>query len=61
MPKGEIIVVNGVRYKAVEDDLTDTESACSLCDYKKDMGTCYAFCCEMELYSCHFKRLDSCK
>ena len=69
MPKGEIIEVNGVRYEAVEDDpfaLVMGEfgkwRVCDLCDYKKDHKEgCDAFCCEMGLYNCHFKRLESCK
>lgn len=59
MPKGQVIEVNGVRYEAVEDDRTPVFEACDNCDYKKDHnGKCDAFCCEMELYGCHFKRLD---
>ena len=62
MPKGQVIEVNGIRYESVEDsDLPNGTNPCGLCDYKKDMGRCYAFCCEMELYGCHFKRLDKCK
>ena len=63
MPKGQVIEVNGIRYEAVADYRTPYfESACDYCDYKKDHnGECDAFCCEMELHNCHFKRLDSCK
>lgn len=63
MPQGQVIEVNGVRYEAVEDDPHEPIiSGCSLCDYKKDHKEgCGAFCCEMGLYGCHFKRLDSCR
>lgn len=59
MPKGLIIEVNGVRYEAVEDIDTPVFTSCSVCDYKEDRnGDCGAFCCEMDLYDCHFKRID---
>ena len=60
MPQGQVIEVNGVRYEAVEDDPHEPIiGGCSLCDYLDDHNNiCGAFCCEMELYGCHFKRLD---
>lgn len=67
MPQGQVIEVEGIRYEAVEDSYVDVEDdprtmvweSCAACDYKKDhKGRCGAFCCEMELYGCHFKRLD---
>lgn len=63
MPQGQIIEVNGIRYEAVEDDpLSPIPEGCRICDYEKDNnGKCWAFCIEMGLNNCHFKRLDSCK
>lgn len=60
MPKGQVIEVNGVRYEAVEDEpFSPIIEGCSMCDYKEEHnGICNAFCCEMELYGCHFKKLD---
>lgn len=60
MPQGEVIRIQGIRYEAVEDEpCAPTIEGCSICDYKKDHnGNCGAFCCEMGLYGCHFKRLD---
>lgn len=60
MPQGQVIEVNGIRYEAVEDEWSAPIcGGCDACDYKKDHNNnCGAFCCEMELYSCHFKRLD---
>ena len=59
--KGEIIEVNGVRYEAVED-MYSVCDGCLICDYNKDHKEgCDTFCCEMGLYTCHFKRLESCK
>lgn len=53
-----IIEVNGIRYKAIDNFNTPVFEACDNCDYKKDHnGVCNAFCCEIGLYSCHFKRL----
>ena len=59
MQKGLVIEVNGVRYEAVEDTLPYCiDQVCSICDYQKDHdGDCNAFCCELNLSSCHFKRL----
>ena len=62
MPKGQIIEVNGIRYEAVEDDRAAFADGCLICDYLDDHNNnCGAFCYEMNLYGCHFKRLDSCK
>jgi len=61
MPEGEIIEVNGVRYELVDDMFSDS-IGCGSCDYLEDHKEgCDAFCCEMGLYTCHFKRLESCK
>lgn len=63
MPKGQVIEVNGIRYEAVEDDpRSRIVDGCLICDYLDDHNnSCGAFCCEMGLYSYHFKRLDKCK
>ena len=63
MPQGQIIEVNGIRYEAIEDNPLGTiKGGCRMCDYKKDHnGLCGAFCYEMNLYNCHFKRLNKCK
>ena len=66
MPQGQVIEVNGIRYEAVEEDPNDPLSpiseGCPICDYRNDHNDdCGAFCCEMGLYNCYFKRLDSCK
>ena len=60
MPQGQVIEVNGIRYEAVEDNpLSPILEGCQMCDYKRDHNDdCGAFCCEMGLYNCHFKRLD---
>lgn len=63
MPQGQVIEINGIRYEAVEEEwsapIFEERGGCDKCDYKKDHnGNCGAFCCEMELYGCHFKRLD---
>lgn len=60
MPEGEVIKVNGVRYKAVVDHaFLSTVENCNVCDYKKDHnGKCNAFCCEMELFNYHFERIN---
>ena len=62
MPKGQIIEVNGIRYEADEDNRAAFADGCLICDYLDDHNnSCGAFCCEMGLYGCHFKRLKSCK
>lgn len=59
MPQGQVIEVEGIRYEVVEDsDLPNRTNPCDVCDYVKDHNDCDAFCCEMELFGCHFKRLD---